>query len=194
MSEAPLGHVGRLLVATVHQAIVDELPARLEFYEHWLKGERVRDGGVGLAPMSAVLGFLRAEGEAGSAVRRHAGALAAEWIWADVPAAERQWLRIQPRWWRVRSIARLAARAIRDGHSSSVVARKFSRGAVDFHITHSLFCRVRERQPQAQCDFHQALIDGFYMAAGVPMTVRVAECAASGGAACVIRAEIEAAP
>jgi hypothetical protein len=192
MSEAPLGQVGRLLVATVHQAITDELPARLDFYEHWLKGERVRDGGVGLAPMSAVLGFLRAEGDAGAGVRRRAGALAAEWTWADVPAARRQWLCRAPRWWRLRAVARLAAWAIRDGHSASVVTWRVHRGTVEFRITHALFCRVRDRQAAPQCEFLQALIDGFYLSAGVPLSVQAVECAATGAPACVIRATPEA--
>lgn len=187
MSEAPLGQVGRLLVAAVHQAIVDELPARLDFYEHWLKGERVRDGGVGLAPMSAVLGFLRAEGDAGPTVHRRAGALAAEWIWADVTSARRRWLQRSPRWWRMRVVARLAARAIRDGHSASVVTRRVRRGTVEVHVRHSLFCRVREPQPAAQCGFHEALIRGLYTAADLPVAVGIVDCAATGAATCMIR-------
>ena len=59
MSEA---RVGRLLVASLHQAIADVLPARLEFYENWLNVSGMREGTIGLGPLFAVLSFLRGEG------------------------------------------------------------------------------------------------------------------------------------
>jgi hypothetical protein len=55
--------VGRLLVASLHQGIADLLPERLEFYESWLNPSGLRAGRIGLAPMAAVLSFLRQEGE-----------------------------------------------------------------------------------------------------------------------------------
>src|SRR5687767_4824475 len=56
--------VGRLLVASLHQGIADLLPSRLEFYESWLHASGLREGRIGLAPLAAVLSFLRQEGEA----------------------------------------------------------------------------------------------------------------------------------
>ena len=76
MTEA---RVGRLLAACLHQAILDDLPQRIEFYEHWLHSEGLRDGNIGLSPMIAVLGFLRTEGDAYDLVASRAGQLAAEW-------------------------------------------------------------------------------------------------------------------
>ena len=58
MTEA---HIGRLLAASLHQAIGELLPLRLEFYEVWLRSEGLRNGSIGAAPISAVLGFLRTE-------------------------------------------------------------------------------------------------------------------------------------
>ena len=55
--------IGRLLVASLHQAIADLLPTRLEFYEAWLNPAGLREGRIGLAPLAAVLSFLRQEGE-----------------------------------------------------------------------------------------------------------------------------------
>ena len=59
MSEA---RIGRVLVASLHQAIADLLPTRLEFYENWLNVAGLREGTIGLAPLTAVLSFLRTEG------------------------------------------------------------------------------------------------------------------------------------
>ena len=55
--------VGRMLVASLHQGISDLMPTRLEFYENWLHATGMRDGRIGLAPLAAVLSFLRQEGE-----------------------------------------------------------------------------------------------------------------------------------
>src|SRR5439155_25272548 len=46
--------IRRVLAASLHQAIGDVLPQRLDFYEVWLKSEGLRDGSIGLAPMTAV--------------------------------------------------------------------------------------------------------------------------------------------
>ena len=56
--------IGRVLVASLHQAIADILPTRLAFYENWLNAEGLREGTIGLAPLYAVLSFLRQEGDA----------------------------------------------------------------------------------------------------------------------------------
>ena len=44
--------IGRVLVASLHQAIADVLPDRLEFYENWLTVPGLREGTIGLAPLS----------------------------------------------------------------------------------------------------------------------------------------------
>ena len=66
--------IGRLLVASLHQGIADLLPTRLEFYESWLNPAGLRDGRIGLAPLAAVLSFLRQEGEPYRLDRRRAPA------------------------------------------------------------------------------------------------------------------------
>ena len=71
--------VGRLLVASLHQAIADLLPTRLEFYEAWLNPGGLREGRIGLAPLAAVLSFLRLEGEPYHLITARAGEYTAEW-------------------------------------------------------------------------------------------------------------------
>src|SRR6185295_701169 len=56
--------IGRVLVASLHQGIADILPTRLSFYENWLSTGGLREGTIGLAPLYAVLSFLRQEGDA----------------------------------------------------------------------------------------------------------------------------------
>ena len=82
--------VGRLLVASLHQGIADLLPTRLEFYEGWLNPAGLREGRIGLAPLAAVLSFLRQEGEAYRLVVARAGEYSAEWMFAELPSFERK--------------------------------------------------------------------------------------------------------
>ena len=70
MSES---RIGRVLVASLHQGIADLLPTRLEFYENWLNVAGLREGTIGLAPLTAVLSFLRSEGPAYQLITSRAG-------------------------------------------------------------------------------------------------------------------------
>ena len=71
--------IGRVLVASLHQAIDDVLPDRLPFYENWLDAKGLREGTIGLAPLYAVLSFLRQETGAYALVMARAGEYGAEW-------------------------------------------------------------------------------------------------------------------
>lgn len=183
-------HVGRLLAAAIHQAISDELPTRIDFYEHWLRGERMRDGGVGLAPMTAVMGFLRAEGPPYHSVMAHAGRCAADWTSEAMPSFRRRLFMAMPRWWRSRAVLGLAATAIRQGYGPSRAVVQVRRGLARIEIRHSLFCRVRESQAAAQCDFHAAMIMGLLASFGLPGTFEIERCTGSGGSMCVIAVDL----
>jgi len=77
--------IGRVLVASLHQGIADILPTRLGFYENWLNSEGLREGTIGLAPLFAVLSFLRQEGDAYRMITTRAGEYAAEWTVQSMP-------------------------------------------------------------------------------------------------------------
>ena len=82
--------IGRVLVASLHQAIADVLPDRLEFYENWLTVPGLREGTIGLAPLSAVLSFLRLEGEAYNKTMARAGEYAADWTVSSMSTLEKR--------------------------------------------------------------------------------------------------------
>ena len=100
--------IGRVLVASLHQAIAELLPDRLEFYENWLSVAGLREGTIGLAPFHAVLSFLRGEGELYPQVVATAGEYAAEWTVNGLPGLERRVLRTLPRRLRTRAALRTA--------------------------------------------------------------------------------------
>ena len=105
--------VGRLLVASLHQSISDLLPTRLEFYESWLNPSGLRDGRIGLAPLAAVLSFLRQEGDSYRLIAARAGEYTAEWTVADLPAFQRTMIRAAPSPVRLRLAMGVARRMVR---------------------------------------------------------------------------------
>jgi hypothetical protein len=109
--------IGRVLVASLHQAIGEVLPNRLEFYENWLNVAGLREGTIGLAPLFAVLSFLRTEGEAYHLVTARAGQYAADWTVNNLPPLERRVMRALPTGLRTRA-ALGNARALVRGNCS----------------------------------------------------------------------------
>src|SRR5215212_2252311 len=98
--------IGRVLVASLHQAIADILPTRLAFYENWLNAEGLREGTIGLAPLYAVLSFLRQEGEAYEMITTRAGEYAAEWTVQSMTPFRRALVKASPGWLRTRMTLR----------------------------------------------------------------------------------------
>src|SRR5262249_60861695 len=98
--------IGRVLVASLHQGIADILPTRLSFYENWLNAEGLREGTIGLAPLYAVLSFLRQEGGAYEMITTRAGEYAAEWTVQSMSPFQRTLLKSTPAWLRVRMLLR----------------------------------------------------------------------------------------
>ncbi len=185
--------VGRLLTAGLHEAIGDLSPDRLEFYEEWLRSGAPRGRGIGLAPMTAVLGFLRLEPTYAEIVAR-AGQLAADWTIAAMPAPERRLIALLPRTWRARAALRIASRIVRHVCSSSRTSVRVGRGDARLEIRDSVFCAVREPQRLPLCGFYMALAAGTLAAFGVAVRARIDRCHAVDGAHCVISLDLSDAP
>jgi hypothetical protein len=178
--------ISRILVASLHQGIADLLPMRLEFYEHWLHPEGLRHGTIGLAPLHAVLSFLRQEGPPYHDIARRAGAYAAEWTVASQWAARRAVIRSLPLSLRSRVVLRLARRTIRRTYVGTRAIVRLRRGAGTVDVRASVFCTVRESSREPLCDFYAAVVARFCELYGVPAEVRLGACRASGDASCLI--------
>ena len=118
--------IGRVLVASLHQAIADLLPNRLEFYENWLNVSGLREGTIGLAPLFAVLSFLRTEGEAYNFITSRAGEYAADWTVNNLGPLERRVIRALPARLRARAALRTARALVRDTYPGSRAIVRFS--------------------------------------------------------------------
>jgi len=172
--------IGRVLVASLHQSIADLLPYRLEFYENWLNVSGLRDGTIGLAPLSAVLSFLRAEGDAYNAITERAGEYAAAWTVDNVGPVERRIVRALPGGLRARAALRIARGLVRATYPGSRAITRFKRGNASVDLRGSLFCEVREASMLPLCGFYAAAIKRVLELVDVPSDVRVNECRASG--------------
>lgn len=178
--------IGRLLVASLHQGIADLLPTRLEFYEAWLNPSGLRDGRIGLAPLAAVLSFLRQEGDVYTLIAARAGEYTAEWTVADLPAFQRAVLRAAPPRLRLHLVMRLARTMIRNTYrgSRAVVRWRQGRGAVD--IRGSIFCEVRDRVEQPLCEFYASAIRRLMYLFSLDVEVGTEQCRATGGGQCLM--------
>ena len=187
MTEA---RIGRLLAACLHGAIADRLPQRLEYYEHWLTPDGLRDGNIGQAPISAVLGFLRTEGAAYDEVTFRAGELAALWTVASLTPSRRRWINWLPRTWRARSALRVAAGIIRALQSSSRASTRVRRNSARVDVVSSLFCSVRETQATPLCGFYVAVAVETLRQFAIGAIGRTERCRAVGGSSCLVVLEL----
>ena len=182
----PEARIGRLLAASLHQAIVEVLPDRVDFYEYWLGGEGVRDNQFDLAQTVGVLGFLRTEGESYDRVMARAGALAAEWSLSEVSALKRRLAGRLPRAIRARVALRETARVVRAICSVSRAKSNIRKDTARFDIKASVFCDVRETRALPLCEFYAALASAMLAGFGLYAAGRVERCRAVDGSSCVI--------
>lgn len=185
--------IGRVLVASLHQAIADLLPMRLEFYENWLNAAGLREGTIGLAPLSAVLSFLRSEGEAYNSITALAGEYAADWTVGGMGPLERRVVRALPAPLRTRAALRTARALVRATYPGSRAIVRLKRGAASIDLRGSLFCEVRETSLLPLCGFYAAATARVLSHFGLRADVQVNECRAGGRRkACLLRVDVSA--
>lgn len=187
--------IGRVLVASLHQAIADVLPDRLEFYENWLTVPGLREGTIGLAPLSAVLSFLRLEGEGSyNRTMARAGDYAADWTVSSMSAFERRLICALPTVLRARGAFRTVRGLVRSTYPGSRVKVRHRRGTAAIDLRGSLFCETREVTAMPLCGFYAAAIARVLSQFSIDATAEVHECrAATRGRGCRLNVEVRGA-
>ncbi len=178
--------IGRVLVASLHQGIADILPNRLGFYENWLNTEGLRDGSIGLAPLYAVLSFLRQEGDAYQIITSRAGEYAAEWTVESMPPLQRAMIRSAPAWLRGRMLVRLARRLVRNSYQGSRAIARVRGGTARIDVRASIFCSVREPVDHPLCGFYAAAFTRLLTLFNLRTRAEVLACRGTGKPACVV--------
>ena len=178
--------VGRLLVASLHQAVAECLPTRLEFYEHWLDTRKLRHESVGPAQLVAVFSFLRQEADAYERVVSRAARFAVDWTIESWPAAATGAVHALPRFFRRRVVMRLARRLLqRVGAVGRLVVRRRA-GALEAELVDSVFCDVRAVTAGPLCAFHAAATARFFERFDLPTHVEIRRCRVTDGASCIL--------
>jgi len=186
--------IGRVLVASLHQGIADILPTRLGFYENWLNAEGLREGTIGLAPLYAVLSFLRQEGDAYNIITTRAGEYAAEWTVQSLPPPRRAMIRAAPSWLRRRLLIRLARQLVRETYHGSRAIARMRNGTANVDVRASVFCTVREPVPHPLCGFYAAAFTKLMTLFNVDARTDVIACRGTGEATCLLRVAIDGRP
>ena len=182
--------IGRVLVASLHQGIADILPTRLSFYENWLNAEGLREGTIGLAPLYAVLSFLRLEGEAYEMITTRAGEYAAEWTVQSMSPFRRNVLRAAPAWLRSRLLLRMSRVLVRETYQGSRALWRLRRGTARVDLRASIFCTVREPVAHPLCGFYAAAFTKLMMLFDLGAHTEVVACRGTGGTSCLLQVAI----
>ena len=178
--------VGRMLIASLHQGIADLLPSRLEFYENWLNPTGMRDGRIGLAPLAAVLSFLRQEGEPYTLVTQRAGQYAAQWTFDNLMPLQRSVIRALPPMLRARIAMQLAKRVVHGSYQGSKGISTLRHGQGTLVLRNSIFCTVREPFDWPLCVFYSAALSHLFALCDVSGEVRLDACLGVGDKSCTI--------
>jgi bacteriochlorophyll 4-vinyl reductase len=178
--------IGRVLVASLHQGIADILPTRLGFYENWLNAEGLRDGTIGLAPLYAVLSFLRQEGEPYALITARAGEYAADWTVESMSPLMRRMIKSAPVWMRSRLLLQLARRLVRNAYRGSRAITRMRRGTARIDVRASIFCTVREPVDHPLCLFYASAFTRLLSRFDLSTHAEVIACRGTGEPSCVV--------
>lgn len=179
-----------MLVASLHQGISDVMPTRLEFYENWLNPAGMRNGRIGVAPLAAVLSFLRQEGDPYTLVTQRAGEYAAQWTYDGLSGVERTLIGALPAGMRARMAISLAKKVVRRSFHGSRAVSRLRRGEGTLTLRSSIFCVVREPFEWPLCVFYSAALSKLLALVEVDGSARVGSCQGVGDPACVIAVSI----
>jgi bacteriochlorophyll 4-vinyl reductase len=182
--------ISRLIVASLHQAIADVLPQRLDLYENWLNAHGLREGTIGMAPLLAVISFLRTEGRFYAPVMARAGEYAADWSLASMSPLRRRLMLMLPLWWRARAAMAVSREVVRQSYSGSKAVTRIRKGVATVDLRGSLFCNVRETAAAPLCGYYAAVIERVLKLFQVPATAVTSSCRASGGGRCELTVEL----
>ncbi len=179
--------IGRVLVASLHQGIADILPTRLAFYENWLNAEGLREGTIGLAPLFAVLSFLRQEGDAYRMITSRAGEYTAEWTVQSMPPMRRRIIKAAPVWLRKRMLLRLSRQLVRETYQGSRAIARLRRGTASIDVRASVFCSVREPVALPLCGFYAAAFTRLMALFDIGAHAEVVACRGTGEPSCLLK-------
>ena len=181
----------RLLPASLHQAIAELLPLRLEFYENWLRPFDLFRGTVGSPQLLAVLSFLREEGDDYDLVMYRAGEHAAKNFIENISGLTRSVACVLPVRWRVRVALRLCSSLVKRIDNRSRAMMRVKPDAVLFEIHGSTFCSIRGVVKKPLCVFYVVVLERVMDFLNVSAKAKVDGCCARGDEVCLVSVVVD---
>lgn len=188
------GGIGRVLVASLHQGVADLLPSRQEFYAAWLNPANLRAGRIGLAPLAAVLSFLRQEGLPYTLVTARAGEYAAEWTFGALSDLKRRLILSAPAPLRMVLVGWVARSLVRDTYRASRMDLRWKSGRGEAVIRGSIFCEVRDPVELPLCEYYASALRRLMQLSGLQAEVVIEHCRGVEPGACRMAVLIQPPP
>ena len=151
-----------------------------------MNAQGLREGTIGLAPLQAVLSFLRQEGDAYEAITTRAGEYAAEWTVESMPPVQRALIKAAPAWMRARLLLALVRRLVRKQLPGSRAIARLKKGHASVDVRASIFCTVRQPVAQPLCGFYAAAFTRLLALFNVPARTEVVACRGTGEPTCLV--------
>jgi hypothetical protein len=178
--------VGRVLLASLHQAIAEVLPARLGFYERWLTSDSADRRDVAIESFIVMLDYLEQEGRPYNAITARAGHYAAIRSFRKLFVLDRAYLRLLPRRLRARKAIRLVVQMLPALYRDVRVELTRRGGTAFIGIDGSPFCDTRVTNEPPSCGFVSSAITTYLELLNLRPAVRVTRCRASGASSCLV--------
>ena len=182
--------IGRILPASLHQAISETLPLRQEFYETWLGPMALRHGTISPGALTAVVSFLRREGAVYHQIMARAGSLAADWTFAMQGRWRQWWLRLWSTRMRARKALAFARAILADAYSPSRLEGNLRQHEGTLVVAASAFCDTRDSVAAPLCDFNAAVVRRMLEWLAVDAEVRTTTCRALGAESCQVHVSL----
>lgn len=183
-----------MLVASLHQGVADLLPSRQEFYAAWLNPANLRAGRIGLAPLAAVLSFLRQEGLPYTLVTARAGEYAAEWTFGALSDLKRRLILSAPAPLRMVLVGWVARSLVRDTYRASRMDLRWKSGRGEAVIRGSIFCEVRDPVELPLCEYYASALRRLMQLSGLQAEVVIEHCRGVEPGACRMAVLIQPPP
>ena len=180
------GKIGRLVVASLHQAIGECLPTRLEFYEYWLDTRKLGNEAIGRTQLATTFSFLRHENGQYAKVLALAGRYTADWTVESWSGLRQASLRGLPSFVRRWIVLRMAARALRRLGTSRKVRLSGQNNLVMAALYDSIFCDPRVSVSMPLCGFFESALTRFLEHFDLFVDTEMTQCRSVYGERCIV--------
>lgn len=152
------GLVERKFVASLHKALEELAPERLEIFEKWFDPAD-RRAQFHIASVIGAIGYLRRSPDLYHKVMEMAGRYASQWSCLDLPQIKRK-IRFRLPFGRDRLVKHLLQSGLKSIHRDAELETARDGDKLVVTVSNSLFCRTELNGGEPTCEYYSALFAG----------------------------------